>query len=86
MRPVIFAVAVSCAAFAIPSIPAAAQTAQHFPWCAQATEQSVECIFVSEQQCLEGISGEGGYCERNPEFFEAVPMAPGRHSRRHKHG
>jgi uncharacterized protein DUF3551 len=86
MRTLIFALALSGAAVALQSAPAAAQTVQYAPWCAEVPEGSTtECAFTSERQCLEAISGEGGYCEVNPGFTEASPYAMGRPVRHRKH-
>ena len=55
--------------------PAGAQ-AQNYPWCAQYSMQGVSnCGFVSEQQCMAALSGNGGYCSQNPMFRPEGPYA-----------
>jgi hypothetical protein len=86
MRTLILALALGCAAFAMPSAPAAAQTLHYAPWCSQIPENNTECTFISERQCLETVAGNGGYCEPNPGFAEDSPFASERRARHHKHG
>jgi hypothetical protein len=86
MRSFVFALAIAGTAFALQSAPASAQTVQYFPWCSQSPENNAACSFVSEQQCLETISGNGGYCEPNPALTEVAPIATERHVRHRRHG
>ena len=54
-------------AFNVP--PAQAEVA--YPWCAHYGRfgtQATNCGFSTYRQCLETISGIGGYCERNPRY------------------
>jgi hypothetical protein len=42
--------------------------AQNYPWCAQygaSPSAPTNCGFVTFQQCLDTISGIGGFCVRN---------------------
>ena len=42
--------------------------AQSYPWCSQYSEGGAggrNCGFTTFQQCLENVSGIGGFCERN---------------------
>jgi Protein of unknown function (DUF3551) len=42
--------------------------AQNYPWCSQYSEGGAggrNCGFTTFQQCLENVSGIGGFCERN---------------------
>ncbi|HVY59061.1 MAG TPA: DUF3551 domain-containing protein [Xanthobacteraceae bacterium] len=51
-----------------------------YPWCAYygGDEGTATCGFVSLQQCMETISGNGGYCDRSPE----APVASAASERR----
>lgn len=64
-------------------MPASAQ-AQNYPWCAEYGMQGTSnCGFVTVQQCMAALSGNGGYCTQNPMFHpgpESVP--PPRRARR----
>ena len=46
----------------------AAGAAPEYPWCARYDWTTVNCGFVSYQQCLATISGIGGRCEQNPRY------------------
>jgi hypothetical protein len=50
--------------------------AQNYPWCAQygTRDSFTNCGFVSYEQCRAAISGNGGYCQRNPMFNPRAPM------------
>lgn len=61
------------------SIPAQAQTAREYPWCARYDWTTSNCGFVSFQQCLATIQGIGGRCEQNPRY---VPPPQRRRSQR----
>ena len=66
------------ATFAVMSLAAAgAQPARAevtYPWCAQyATQGSSNCGFVTYQQCMAALSGNGGWCEQNPMFQPGFP-------------
>jgi len=52
--------------------PAAA--APTYPWCARYSSTGGECSFNTFQQCLDDISGIGGFCQANPSF---TPPAAG---------
>jgi Protein of unknown function (DUF3551) len=41
--------------------------AQNYPWCAQYSGPAggTNCGFTTFQQCLDTLSGIGGFCERN---------------------
>lgn len=51
-------------------------SAQNYPWCAQyGTRDSFSnCGFVTFEQCRAAVSGNGGFCQRNPMFNPAAPM------------
>jgi hypothetical protein len=48
----------------------AAKAEVQYPWCAEYRPAvgGVNCGFVTYRQCLETISGIGGYCYRNPSY------------------
>ncbi len=49
--------------------------AQNYPWCAQygpTPSAPTNCGFVTFQQCLDTISGIGGFCVRN-NFYQPPP-------------
>ncbi|MGE3148064.1 MAG: DUF3551 domain-containing protein [Pseudorhodoplanes sp.] len=55
-------------------LPGAAQ-AQTYPWCADFQARGGEitnCGFMSRRQCMEAISGVGGYCRINGAYQERV--------------
>jgi hypothetical protein len=55
--------------------------AQNYPWCAQygaSPSAPTNCGFVTFQQCLDTISGIGGFCVRN-NLYE---LPPGPHTSR----
>jgi hypothetical protein len=52
--------------------------AQNYPWCADDAAGASNCGFVTFQQCLATLSGNGGFCNRNTQY---VPGAPGDFSR-----
>lgn len=67
----ILAASAAAAVFAFAAAPASAQTmtpgtGTGFPWCAQYSDSSHNCGFVSFQQCQASVSGVGGQCELNP--------------------
>jgi hypothetical protein len=54
--------------------------AQNYPWCAQYgrdTGGPMNCGFSTYQQCMEDVSGIGGFCIRNNTY-----RPPARHYRR----
>jgi Protein of unknown function (DUF3551) len=60
--------AVSTAVLPLLLMPASAQ-AQNYPWCAEYGMQGTSnCGFVTAQQCMAALSGNGGYCIQNPMF------------------
>jgi hypothetical protein len=60
-------------------MPASAQ-AQNYPWCAEYGMQGTSnCGFVTVQQCMAALSGNGGWCLQNPMFRpgpDSVPPPP----------
>jgi hypothetical protein len=51
-------------------------SAQNYPWCAQygTRDSFTNCGFVTYAQCRAAVSGNGGYCQRNPMFNPHAPM------------
>ena len=45
---------------------AAITSADAAPWCANYSDKSTNCGFVTFQQCEADISGVGGFCAPNP--------------------
>jgi hypothetical protein len=59
----------AAAALAVMALAPGHAQAQNYPWCAQYSMQGVSnCGFVTEQQCMAALSGNGGYCSPNPMF------------------
>src|SRR5262245_15556465 len=69
MRTMMLTVA-AAAATVVLSSPATAQT---YPWCAQ-YEDGTNCGFTSLLQCQQALSGNGGFCDQNPNFLAAPPL------------
>jgi hypothetical protein len=64
MRLLLFILGIS---FGIVAIGNRAE-AQNYPWCSQYSEGGAggrNCGFTTFQQCLENVSGIGGFCEPN---------------------
>lgn len=57
--------AMSAAAFSLAAQATPAQ-AREYPWCARYDVWTMNCGFVTFQQCLATISGVGGLCTPNP--------------------
>lgn len=75
MRPLLFVIGLLVALLGIEK-PA---EAQNYPWCAQygpTPSAPTNCGFVTFQQCLDTISGIGGFCVRNNMY----QPPPGPHS------
>jgi len=54
-------------------------------WCAWYDAYTYNCGFNTFQQCLDTISGQGGYCARNVQAAWPTPAPPpGRKHRRHR--
>ena len=79
----IFAASAVALALAAPVLTASrpAQAAPYWPWCSQYGPRSNAhaCAFASWDQCMQTVSGIGGYCYRNPE----PPPAAARTRRHH---
>ncbi|MGC1780650.1 MAG: DUF3551 domain-containing protein [Xanthobacteraceae bacterium] len=74
MRVTLFVLAILAAGVAM-DIPA---QARDYPWCAfydGGEDQSVNCGFVSREQCMATVSGIGGFCMLNNTY---QPLRPSR--------
>jgi len=57
--------------------------AQNYPWCAQyAIMGSINCGFISLEQCNAALSGNGGYCAPNPIVRPSAEYLPAAKPRR----
>ncbi|MBK5958621.1 hypothetical protein CCR97_10425 [Rhodoplanes elegans] len=76
MRAILLSLAALGAAVAFVPSPASAQTGPIYPWCAQYGGRSgaTNCYFANLWQCQQAISGNGGWCYRNP--FSAQASEP----------
>jgi hypothetical protein len=62
--------------------PAGAQRLGQYPWCSQYQDRSAarSCSYDTQAQCMQTVSGIGGYCFANPNYV--YPAGP-RRVRRH---
>lgn len=71
MKALIFALGIAAAAFAL-GTPA---QAQNYPWCAQYSGSgfggAMNCGFSTYRQCMEDVSGIGGFCIQNNTYRPA---------------
>jgi hypothetical protein len=67
MRTTLLILGLLAAAPAIDTQPAAAQ-AYYYPWCHQqgGRDGALNCSYVSYQQCIVNVVGDGGWCLQNP--------------------
>jgi Protein of unknown function (DUF3551) len=70
MRMSFLALAAIVAGIGASSTPAAA--APSYPWCARYSSTGGECAFNTFEQCLEDVSGIGGFCQANPSYTGRV--------------
>lgn len=57
---------------------------KYYPWCARYDAWTIVCGFDTHRQCMDTVSGVGGYCQENvapPPFVEARAS----HKRKHRH-
>ena len=71
MRMSLLALAALVAGIGADATPAAA-AAPSYPWCARYSSTGGECSFNTFQQCLDDISGIGGFCQANPGYTGPV--------------
>jgi hypothetical protein len=78
MRAILIAFPVAALAFTMNADRAAAQ---NYPWCAEyggggEDFGGTNCGFVTLKQCMETVSGVGGFCVHNP--MDQPPVQPSR--------
>jgi hypothetical protein len=55
-----------------------------YPWCARnLAGVDMDCEFISQQSCLQTVSGVSGFCMPNPAPAPPLPPPPRRHRRNH---
>lgn len=62
--------------------------AQNYPWCAQYSGGmggAMNCGFSTYAQCMEDVSGVGGFCMLNNRYVPPVSAAPSRQQARKPH-
>jgi len=62
--------------------------AQNYPWCAQYSGNmggAMNCGFSTYPQCMEDVSGIGGFCMVNNRYVPPVSAAPSRQEARKHH-
>jgi len=42
-------------------------------WCSVEDQTTVYCLYYTYEQCMEAVSGVGGYCQRNPRYQSRQP-------------
>jgi hypothetical protein len=47
--------------------------AMNYPWCGYDGGGGTNCGFVSFEQCMASISGNGGFCNRNTQYIPSAP-------------
>ena len=77
MRVALFVLIILAAAAAV-AVDSPAQ-AQNYPWCAfyDTGDQAINCGFVSREQCMETVSGIGGFCMPNNTYQPLKPPRRG---------
>jgi len=73
--------AILIGATALAALSATAAHAQNYPWCSQYSGGmggSMNCGFSTYAQCMENVSGIGGFCMRNDTY--QPPQAGARRS------
>ena len=61
--------------------------AQNYPWCAQYSGDmggAQNCGFVSFEQCMQDVSGIGGFCMANNTYVPPPGPHPGSAAARHR--
>jgi hypothetical protein len=84
--PLTFRAALLLAAIALPAVPADAQQATYYPWCANYSGGSdggggSNCGFSTIEQCRATVSGIGGFCEPNS-FYHQTAEKPAARKRK----
>jgi Protein of unknown function (DUF3551) len=47
--------------------------AMNYPWCGYDGGGGTNCGFVTVEQCMASISGNGGFCNRNTQYIPGEP-------------
>jgi hypothetical protein len=47
--------------------------AMNYPWCGYDAGGGTNCGFVTVEQCMASISGNGGFCNRNTQYIPGEP-------------
>jgi len=63
---ILFVLGILVSAFGTPA------EAQNYPWCAHLMKGNMNCGFVSFEQCMTTVQGEGGFCEKNTLYQPAT--------------
>ncbi|HVY59062.1 MAG TPA: DUF3551 domain-containing protein [Xanthobacteraceae bacterium] len=80
MRAALFFSAIGAVVAASAFVPQSARAEVVYPWCAYYGgngDGATNCYFATYQQCMEALSGNGGYCDRNPDSL-VLPPGPSR--------
>jgi hypothetical protein len=69
MRKGLVTLALAGAVLAAGDCASVAQSAYDYPWCSVRWRSGAQsCYFSTYRQCMETISGIGGYCMRSPYY------------------
>jgi hypothetical protein len=88
MKRIALAIAALAAGLCFAAAPSQAGQVGHAPWCSVQMlglgEQEWDCEYATAAACAPTvISGNRGFCNRNPYFAEEQALPPGPHYRRH---
>ncbi|MGE0676139.1 DUF3551 domain-containing protein [Pseudolabrys sp.] len=79
------AIPVLAVAAVLPLMAASPAAAQTYPWCSiyggSSWSGAENCGFSTYRQCMENVSGVGGFCQRNPLY-----QPPAKRSKRSRNG
>ncbi len=68
--------------------PGSRAKAQNYPWCAQYSGGmggAMNCGFSTHAQCMEDVSGVGGFCIVNNRYVPRVSATPSRRPAHNRH-
>ena len=80
MRSALFAMA--ALSLTLDALPAPAQDARVYPWCAYYGNGRESCYYSNFEQCRTAISGGGGMCSQNPLYGGGQSQQPTGRARR----
>lgn len=72
MRLVLFTLVIAIGACAFGGSAMLQNLSQNYPWCAYYAKSGANCGFVTYEQCMAALSGNGGFCNINSQY---VPPA-----------